>query len=343
MRRTPLYPLHRELKARFFSFAGYEMPLQYTSILEEAKVVREGAGVFDVSHMGRLYVKGKNSLVLLEKLTTRQVEKLRVGKVQYNLISNPEGGIKDDVTIYRLDEDVFMICVNAINREKIVNWFSQNQLEVEDVTEKTVQIALQGKTSSQILSKFFPIDDIRYYHFKVVDSFLVSRTGYTGEDGFEIYAPVEEGKELWSELVKWCPPCGLGARDVLRIEAGLVLYGHEISETISPLEAGLERYVSFQKEFIGKEAMLSKEVRRRLYGLKLLQKGVPREGSRIFLDGKEIGVVSSGSFSPVLNRGIALAFVDKEFLKEGLRVKVVSGNRELDAVLKAPPFVRKGS
>jgi len=232
--RTPLYDTHRELGARFTDFNGWDMPLQYSGIVDEVRAVRESVGVFDISHMGRFFISGKDAFGVLQKLTTNNLGKLSPGKVQYNLFTNERGGVKDDVTIYMLSDGEFFVCVNAGNRQKIREWL-ERYIPVEDVSDRTLQVALQGRESERVLSRFYNVADLRYYHFKTFGDTLVSRTGYTGEDGFEIYAPLEEGLGLFKELVREAKPCGLGARDVLRIEAGFPLYGHEISEDITPL------------------------------------------------------------------------------------------------------------
>ncbi len=337
--KTPLHSIHKKLGARFTEFHGWEMPIQYSSIVEEVKAVRDGVGVFDISHMGRFFVSGKGVLDTLQNLTTNDLKKLSPGRVQYNLFTNERGGVKDDVTIYMFGEDRFFICVNAGNRGKIKEWLGKFTA-VEDVSDRTVQIALQGKESERVLAKFFDVSDLRYYRFKVFGNTIVSRTGYTGEDGFEIYAPVEEGRDLFNELLKEAVPCGLGARDVLRIEAGFPLYGHEISEDITPLEANLDRFVDLSKDFLGKEAMLSKGVKRKLFGLELTTKGVPREGYRIYKGEEEVGVVSSGTFSPTLGKGIALCFVDVKHRSEGNEVDLEIRGKRIRAVLRSYPFVK---
>ncbi len=338
--RTPLYEIHRRLGARFTDFHGWEMPLQYKGIVEEALAVRNSAGIFDISHMGRLLVSGKDAFRVLQKLTTNNLSKLYPGKVQYNLLTNERGGVKDDITIYMLSEDEFFLCVNAVNRDKVREWIGKHT-PVEDISEKMVQIALQGKDSEGILSEFYDVKGLKYYHFKTFGETIVSRTGYTGEDGFEIYAPLKEGVELFEALIERAKPCGLGARDVLRIEAGYPLYGHEISEDITPFEANLDRFVDTSKDFLGKSAMLSKEVRRKLFGLEMVKGGVPREGYPVLKQGKEIGRVSSGTYSPTLKKGIALCFIDIEERKEGNEVELEVRGRRLRAVLRSYPFVKR--
>lgn len=337
--RTPFYGIHKKRGARFTSFHGWEMPLQFSGIVEEVRAVRERAGVFDISHMGRILVKGKGALERLNRLVTNNLMKLSPGKVQYNLFTNEKGGVRDDVTVYMISEEELFICTNAVNREKIRAYLSEH-LETEDLSPSTVQIALQGRESEEILSRFFEVRDIKYYRFKTFGRVIISRTGYTGEDGFEIYAPLKEGVEIYEGLLEYAEPCGLGARDVLRIEAGLPLYGNEISEEITPLEANLERFVDLSKEFIGKEEMLRKPLRRKLFGLELEERGVPRKGYRILRGGAEIGVVSSGTYSPTLGKGVALCFVNTDSRKEGLEVDLEVRGKLLRARLRPYPFVR---
>ncbi len=336
--RTPLYPIHKDLSARFTHFAGWEMPLEYTSIKEEALSVRKECGLFDISHMGRLILKTEPER--LSYLTSRSVKNLKEGKVQYNLLLNSHGGVKDDITIYRLSEKEFFVCTNAINKQKVIDWFLNHKIIVEDISQNTLQFALQGPKAQEILSKFFPIDGMKYYTFKTFSAFIISRTGYTGEDGFEVYAPLQEGMELFKELLKECKPCGLGARDVLRIEAGFPLYGHELSEDIDPFSANLDRFVELERDFIAKEVLQSIKVERKLFGL-VMEKGIPREGYAVYYQGKQIGTVSSGTFSPTLGKGIALCFIDVSLRKEGLEVEVEVRGKRLKAFLRRYPFVEK--
>ena len=316
------------------------MPLQYKSAVEEVKAVRTYAGVFDLSHMGRLYVEGKEAFGILQKLTTNNLKKLKPFRVQYNLILNQEGGIKDDVTLYMFSEEKFFLCVNAVNRQKIKNWLNKH-ITVKDVTNETVQIAVQGRESVSVLSEFFDLSDIKYYTFKVFNNTIVSRTGYTGEDGFEIYTDIKRGIKLFTYLVKRIQPCGLAARDILRIEAGYPLYGKEISETITPIEANLEKFIDTSKDFIGKEALFKKRYNHKLFGLEIEEKGIPREGYEIFKGERAVGVVTSGTFSPTLGKGIALCFVETEERKEGNEVYLKVRNKLLKAKLRSYPFVKK--
>jgi aminomethyltransferase len=329
--KTPLYPIHTKLKANFTNFHGWEMPLNYPGgILAEVKAVREDTGVFDISHMGRLMIRDKNAFGVLQSLTSNNLSKLVPGRVQYNLLTNEKGGIKDDITIYMFSEQEFMLCVNAGNRRKVIEWLSP-RLNLEDITTKSLQIALQGRSSKEIISRFYNVEGLRYYHFRSFGSSIVSKTGYTGEEGYEIYTGVEEGLELFEELVRFSKPCGLGARDVLRIEAGFPLYGNELGEDITPLEASLERFVDMQKEFIGREALLKKKPSRRLCKLLLLERGIPRKGYDI-LKGKEVvGKVSSGTFSPTIGKGIAMGFVNIELARSGQELSVDIRGRSIPA------------
>jgi len=342
--RTPLYEINRDLGARFTDFHGWEMPLQFRGVIDEVKAVRESSGVFDISHMGRIEVSGKGSLDLLQWLTTNDLKRLAPGRVQYTLFTNERGGVIDDATVYMIEEDRFFVCVNAVNREKILIWLERNNrfgARVSDLTDKLVQIALQGPESPKILRSFFDIENLKYYRFRVYGETILSRTGYTGSDGFEIYAPVEEGKALYSELVKVSQPCGLGARDVLRIEAGFPLYGNELSEDLTPLHAGLERFVAFEKDFIGKEALLNLKPRRILRGIIMKGKGIPRRGYPILKDGTPIGEVSSGTYSPTLSRGIALCFIEREKALEGDEVMVQIRDSLYPAELAGCSFIKK--
>ena len=336
--RTPLYEIHKELRARFTNFHGWEMPLQYSGIVDEVKTVRTSCGLFDISHMGRLIVEGKDLLRVFQRLTTNNLDKLYPGKVQYNLLPNEKGGVKDDITVYMLSEDKLFLCVNAGSKEKVVRWL-ERFVTVRDISAQTIQIAVQGRESPQVLSHFFDVAELRYYHFRTFGEVIVSRTGYTGENGFEVYAPIEEGIKLFKSLLKTVKPCGLGARDVLRIEAGYPLYGNELSEDISPLEANLERFVDFSKDFIGKEAMLSKEIKRKLFGLEMIDRGIPRKGYKLYEGETEIGFVSSGTYSPTLETGIALCFVDVERRREGKEVTLNVRGKSMRAKLRKPRFI----
>jgi len=341
MKRTPYYELHKKFGAKFVPFAGWEMPVQFSSILEEAKTVRSSAGVFDVSHMGRLFVEGPDAEDFLNYLTTNNVKKLQVGDVQYSLILNEKGGTVDDITVYKLFPERFMVVVNAANREKVLkhmeNLKGEFNCTITDKSDEITQLAVQGPKAVEILKELYPgVENLKYYTFGEFNNVLISRTGYTGEDGFEVYIPAEGGKKLYQNLVeKGVKPCGLGARDVLRIEAGFPLYSHELGEDMDPREANLSRFIDLSKEFFGKEALLSKEPKRRLRGLVLEVKRVTRQGDKVYKRGAPVGEVSSGTFSPNLGKAIALAFLDKDIaLDEPVEVEI-RGKRVPAKVVKS--------
>ncbi len=324
--KSPLHRFHEKLKAQFTVFHGWKMPLYYKSAMEEALSVRKHSGVFDVSHMGRFIVRGKGVKNVLQRLLTNNIDRLEPGRVQYSLFTNERGGIKDDVTVYMLDNDEYLICVNASNREKIFSHLRAFTDPV-NISDNTVQIALQGPESEGIIKKIFDIGDLRYYRFKTFGNIIVSRTGYTGEKGYEIYAPIKGGAEIFEEILKYSVPCGLASRDILRIEAGYPLYGNEIDEDITPFEAGLERFVDLNKEFLGKEVLLKREVRKKLKSFVVEGNLIPRKGYKIYEGDSEIGVVTSGAFSPILRKGVGMAFVIKNEIKEVL-IKIRNRGRE---------------
>ncbi len=345
LERTPLYGIHKEVGAKFVPFAGWEMPVQFSSILDEAKEVRRGVGVFDVSHMGRIFVEGSQAEEFLEYLTTNSVKRLNPGDVQYSLILNERGGTVDDITVYRFGDNRFMLCVNAANRQKVLrhmeNLAKGYDVKIEDRSKELVQLAVQGPKAVEVVEKFFPgVGELKFYTFKTFGDTVVSRTGYTGEDGFEIYIPVEEGKKLYKDLLEeGVKPCGLGARDVLRIEAGYPLYGHELSEELDPREANLKRFIDLQKEFFGKEGLFSRgEPKRRLLGLVLEQRRITRQGDKVFIENTPVGEVTSGTFSPNLGKSIALAFLQRG-IEKGSTVEVEIRGKRLKAEVVSPRFI----
>jgi aminomethyltransferase len=343
--RTPLFPVHKKLGARFTDFHGWEMPLEFSSAVKEALSVRQSSGIFDISHMGRLRVRGEDARSLLENLTTNRVSRLTDGRVQYTLFTSERGTVLDDATLYRISENSYLICVNASNREKILGWIRKkagemgfSRLVVEDLSPATVQIALQGPQSADILSELYPVGDLSRYRFKTFGDIIISRTGYTGEDGFEIYAPRREGVDIYLKLLKKTTPCGLASRDILRIEAGFPLYGNELSEDITPLEAGLDRFVDLGKDFVGSEPLRKADHQRVLRGVRLEERGIPRRGYSVMQGSEKVGTVSSGTYSPSLGCGIALAFVKKE-LPLGTPVEILIRNRRVRATLTRTRFI----
>lgn len=362
MKVTPLNQVHRELGARMVDFGGWDMPVQYSGVIEEHVAVRQAAGLFDVSHMGEVEVTGPNALAFIQQLTINDAAKLVDGQVQYSAMCYPEGGVVDDVTLYRFNESRYLFCVNASNTDKDFAWMEKVLADsaMTDVTLNNrsvefAQIALQGPKAEQILATLTdaPLADIVYYHFRECEvagvQMIVSRTGYTGEDGFELYLPASAAVEVWQQIMTagiphGLLPIGLGARDTLRLEKGYALYGHELSQEISPLEAGLAWITKLDKEdFVGKAALVAQKaggVPRRRVGLVMQERGIPREGYPILVGDREVGVVTSGTMSPTLKVGVALALVDPDVAKADTELDVAIRNRRMGAKVTRPPFVK---
>jgi aminomethyltransferase len=340
-------------------FAAWEMPVQYRGVIEEHLAVRGRAGLFDVSHMGEVEVRGARALEICQRVTANDVSRLKTGQAQYSLLLNENGGIVDDVVVYRLEADHFLICVNAANTEKDFHWIKENAgkgAQIENSSSRYVQLALQGPLAKVILQGLTQVDleGVRpfYFSFGEVSSIrcLISRTGYTGEDGFELYCEADQGEKLWNQLMEGgsglgLQPAGLGARDTLRLERALPLYGHELHETTTPLEAGLEWVVKFSKdEFLGREALVKQKrdgIRRRLVGLELTEPGIARSQYPIFMQDQVIGEVTSGTKSPTLGRSIALAYAMIEQAEVGNRIAVEIRGRRVGARVVALPFYRR--
>lgn len=357
-KRTPLYAMHLAAGAQMVEFAGWEMPLQYSGILEEHRAVRERAGLFDVSHMGRIEVAGTDAVDFLQKMLTNDVAGMKPGQALYALMCLPDGGTIDDVILYRTGEERFLVVVNAANTSKDLEWLDEHsrtyRISLENLTSTMAQLALQGPLAASILQETadLPLADLPSYSFlegKVAGvPCLIARTGYTGEDGFELYVSAEAVQQIWESLIRTgegrgLKPAGLGARDTLRLEAGLPLYGNELAETISPLEAGLERFVRFNKDFVGREALLEqkeKGLSRKRIGLRLLEKGIPRKGYVVTREGKEIGLVTSGAFAPSLGQAIAMALVAPEGWQVGTQVEVVIRGKGVRGEVVPVPFYR---
>jgi aminomethyltransferase len=354
--RTPLYQWHVDHKARMVPFGGWDMPVQYAGIAPEHKAVRTAAGVFDVSHMARVSFGGPDSLALLERIFTNSVATMKDGQVRYGLVCNESGGILDDILVYRWPYG-FAAVVNASNREKILAWLERQRaglnLQIQDQTFDTAMIAVQGPKSAELVAGMFADDvtKLKYYHATPTryrdKGCVVSRTGYTGEDGFEAMVPNALGQTFWEELVgKGAVPCGLGARDTLRLEAAMPLYGHELNETITPIQAGLAWAVKLDKgEFIGREALrraandTTQPVR---VGLEIEGKRAAREGSVILTaDGKPAGTVTSGSFCPWLDRSLAMGYVSPQLATPGTKLKIDVRGSTLDAAVAPLPFYKR--
>ncbi|MBV6458956.1 MAG: Aminomethyltransferase [Fimbriimonadaceae bacterium] len=323
--RTPLHAAHLRHGARMVEFAGYDMPVQYTGIIAETKAVREGAGMFDVSHMARLKYEGERTLEFLEWITTNDVSKLSDGTGQYSLLPNDNGGCVDDIIVYRIHDTEFRMVVNAANHAKDVAWIkSQNRfgVDIEDYTDRTAMIAVQGPTAAQLLESISSDSESMAAAplFGVVNTVIAgipcfaARSGYTGEDGFELICSAEHAEHLWEALAKvGVVPCGLGSRDTLRVEAGLPLYGHELGDDLSPIAAGLGWVISKTKSFIGSEPINKARAEgtpKKLQGVRLDAKRLTAPEMGIFVEGQEVGAITSGVVSPTLDCGIAFAFVD---------------------------------
>ncbi|HEY8153023.1 MAG TPA: glycine cleavage system aminomethyltransferase GcvT [Myxococcota bacterium] len=356
--RTPLYETHRRLGARMVEFAGFEMPVQYTSILEEHAAVRERAGLFDVSHMGQIELEGAAAIETAERLLTRPVASLALGRVRYALLCNPEGGVIDDVTFYRLAPEALLICVNAANIEKDWRWIaghSPPEAGARNRSDETGLLALQGPLAAQVLAKLASpaATTLARWAFARLEvagrPALVSRTGYTGADGFEIYTASADVVAVFEALLAeggplGLLPVGLGARDTLRLEAAMPLYGHELDETTSPLEAGLGRYLKLARGgFIGAEAIARRHAAgdpRQLVGFELLGPGVARAEYPVAQGGRTVGRVTSGGPSPTLGKSIGLAYVPPELAAPGTPLEILIRGRACAARVVETPFVK---
>lgn len=361
MKKTPLNQVHRDLGARMVDFGGWDMPVQYSGVIDEHQAVRQAAGLFDVSHMGEVEVKGNDALAFIQWLTINDAAKLVDGQVQYSAMCYHEGGVVDDVTLYRFNQSHYLFCVNASNTDKDFAWMQQvlaesglGDVSLTNRSNEFAQIALQGPRAETILAGLTDVAlaDLIYYHFceGVVAGveMIVSRTGYTGEDGFELYLPASAAVDTWQQLMaagapQGLLPVGLGARDTLRLEKGYALYGHELSREVSPLEAGLAWITKLDKDdFVGKAALVAQKrdgVPRRRAGLVMQERGIPREGYPVFAGDREVGVITSGTMSPSLKLGVALALVEPGFAKPDTVLDVVIRNRRVSGRVTKPPFV----
>jgi aminomethyltransferase len=373
MKNTPLTDRHLALGAKMAEFAGYNMPISYTSITEEHRAVRNAVGVFDVSHMGEFIVRGKDASRFLQSATSNDVSKLQPGQVQYSCLPNKKGGIVDDLLVYRLDdapemtalgEQSYMLVVNASNEIKDWRWLKRLskgfEVKMQNISAKTGLIAVQGPKAVEALQKLTEIDlkSIEYYHFRRgrfagCNNVIVSATGYTGSGGFEIYAKNSDLAKIWDKVFKngekWgIKPCGLGARDTLRLEMGYCLYGNDIDDKTSPLEAGLGWITKLNKteDFPSKERFKKQKaegVKRRLVGFIVDDRRVPRHGYALESQrGAAIGVVTSGTHSPTLDKPIGTGYVKVKYAAVGTKIKVVVGGKKLEAVIAKVPFVEPG-
>lgn len=360
MKKTPLYESHIKRGGKIIEFGQWLMPVQYTGIIEEHEQVRKAAGLFDVSHMGEILVTGPDATSFIQKLITNDIESAKDGQIVYSPMCYPTGGTVDDLLVYKFSGEMYLLIVNANNTNKDFEWMLENlegRADVKNVSDDYAQLAIQGPKAQEILQKITscPLHEIKFFRFTecvLPDGIkaIVSRTGYTGEDGFEIYIPTENAVLLWDKLLEvgaddGLVPVGLGARDTLRLEAALPLYGNELDSDITPLEAGLERFVKLNKEsFIGREALLSQYqsgIKRKLAGFEMLEKGIPRNRYSVQKEGKIIGYVTSGSFSPSLKKSIGLALVESAYAEKGAELDIVIRGRPVRAVCVPIPFCFK--
>jgi aminomethyltransferase len=359
IRRTPLNALFRDLGARLVDFAGWEMPVQFSSVIDEHMAVRTAAGLFDVSHMGEIEVEGPDALALVQQVTCNDAARLATGQAQYTGLLNERGGFVDDILVYRRGPDRFLLVVNAGNTDKDFAWVkghAAGDVRVENASQAWAQIALQGPRAGEILKAHCDGDlgAIAYYHFAEMAvrgvACIVSRTGYTGEDGFEIYAPPAAAADLFTALLRagkgaGLLPCGLGARDTLRLEARMPLYGNDIDDTTTPFEAGLGWIVKTGKgDFVGREALLRQQREgpaRRLAGFEMVDRGIARHGHPVRHDGRDVGVVTSGTFGPFVKKNIGMAYVPPGLSEPGARFAVVIRERAAEAVVVPGPFYRR--
>jgi aminomethyltransferase len=359
LKRTPLNNVHRRLGARMVDFGGWDMPVQYSGILEEHHAVRTAAGVFDVSHMGEIEVRGPDALDLVDQVTCNAAARLKIGQAQYSGLLYEHGGFVDDILVHKVDDDHFFLCVNASNQEKDFDYISTLNLfrtTVEFASDRYAQIAIQGPRALAIVEKLttLPVAEMRYYWFRDGEfagvPARVARTGYTGEDGVEIYVAPEEAEAVWLKILDagqefGARPCGLGARNTLRLEAKMALYGHEIDATIGPLEADLAWIVKFEKgEFLGRSALDKQRtvgVRRKLAGFEMTGRGIARDGYEIQIEGQPAGWVTSGGPSPTLNKNIGLCMLPAEAAQIGRTIQVIIRNQPADAVIVPTPFYKR--
>ena len=359
LKKIALNDVHEKLGAKMVPFAGYNMPVRYTSDIEEHKTVREGVGIFDVSHMGEFVLKGPKAIDLIQKVTSNDASKLLDGQAQYSCLPNNNGGIVDDLLVYRNNAEEYVLVVNASNIKKDWDWISSHNdmgVEMEDISDNTSLFAVQGPKAVQTLQKLTDenLSEVKFYTFTIGDfagckNVVMSATGYTGSGGFEIYVNNADAAKVWNAIMDageefGIKPIGLGARDTLRLEMGFCLYGNDIDDTTSPLEAGLGWITKFTKEFINSENLAKQKeegVTRRLVGFKMIDKGIPRHGYEIEdAEGNVIGKVTSGTMSPSMGIGIGMGYVDRPHTKSETEIYIAVRNRKLKAVVEKMPLLK---
>lgn len=358
LKRTPLFDEYAKHGGKTIDFGGWDLPVQFSSIKEEHDAVRNRAGLFDVSHMGEIFVEGPAALNYLQKLLSNDISKIQTGGAQYTAMCYETGGVVDDLLTYKLDDNRYLLCVNASNIEKDYAWMlehAEGDVTITNKSDEYAQIALQGPLAQEVLQALtdFDLSAISYFKFKdnvnvAGESVLVSRSGYTGEDGFELYGTPEAIVTLWRKILEdeRVIPTGLGARDTLRFEACLPLYGQELSQDISPLEAGIGFVVKLAKDpqFIGQAALIAQKeagLPRKSIGIEMIDKGIPRHGYKVFKGGKEIGEITTGTQSPMTKRNIGLALIDATFAEVGIELEIEIRGKMLKAVTVETPFYKR--
>ncbi|HEX8268051.1 MAG TPA: glycine cleavage system aminomethyltransferase GcvT [Pyrinomonadaceae bacterium] len=364
LQKTPLNDAHRRLGGKMIDFGGWDMPVQYSAgVIEEHLRTRTACGLFDVSHMGEIHVDGKDAISFVNHLTTNDVTKLVDGQAHYSALTNPEGGVIDDLLVYRFGEEKLFLVVNASTQDNDWDWISSQKsgfdVDLRHASVEYCQIAIQGPRAVEILSTLTDTDlnSIKYYHFTNGDvdgvPSIISRTGYTGEDGFEVYADAAKAEQLWNKMLNagnygaenGILPAGLAARNTLRLEAAMSLYGHELAEDITPLEAGLGWICKLNKgEFIGREALQKQKeagLKRKLVGFEMTDKGIGRDGFDVLINGEKVGQVTSGSPAPFLKKNIGMAFIPTEFANAGQEIEIDVRGRRLKAQIVPTPFYKR--
>lgn len=359
LRRTPLFPVHQKYKGKLIDFGGWGLPVEYTGIIEEHHKVRNEAGLFDVSHMGEVEVRGDQAEAFINNLITNDIRDMAENQVRYSPMCYPDGGVVDDLMVYKFSGTHYMLVINATNTDKDFAWIREHLIPgvtIENVSSRFAELALQGPLAQEILQPLCDVDlrTIRYYRFnpgaKVAEfDCILSRTGYTGEDGFEIYVYPVHACDLWEAILEAgkgrVAPIGLGARDTLRFEAKMPLYGHELDRNITPLEAGLDRYVKFDKpDFIGKEALLRQKAegpRRVLAEFEMVGRGIPRAHYEVRKEGEKIGHVTSGGYAPTLDKNIGLCLIKREFSQPGEEIDVIIRNKPVRARVNRGLFYKR--
>lgn len=358
MKTTALNQVHKNLGAKMVPFAGYEMPVQYSGVNQEHMVVREGVGVFDVSHMGQFFAKGTEVEQLLQYVTTNDVTKVAIGQAQYTCMPNANGGIVDDLIIYKISDEEWMLVVNASNIEKDWNWINQNNkwnVSLENKSDEISLLAIQGPKSIEAMQSLTDVNlsEIPFYHFEIgtfagIENVIISATGYTGSGGFEIYFANENAEEIWNKVFEagksfGIEPCGLAARDTLRLEKGYCLYGNDINDETTPLEAGLAWITKLDTDFVAKDIIAKQKeegVQKKLVAFKMVEKGIPRHDYKIVDDYENtLGVVTSGTQSPILKEGIGLGYVAIDFAKVGTNIRIQIRDKNVLAEVVKLPFV----